>query len=133
MSSEVMVRQTRELPPSRAARIAGLLYLLTFAVGGVAEFLSGRLFIVDDVASTAANILAHQRLFWLVFAAYLAVLACYAGVTVLLYDLLKPAGGRLSRVAAFFSLLGCAIQGSACVIYLIPLTLLSGVLRKNSV
>jgi hypothetical protein len=133
MSSEVMVRQTRELPPSRAARIAGLLYLLTFAVGGVAEFLSGRIFIVDDVASTAANILAHQRLFWLVFAAYLTVLACYAGVTVLLYDLLKPAGGRLSRVAAFFSLLGCAIQGSACVIYLIPLTLLSGVLRKNSV
>jgi Domain of unknown function (DUF4386) len=108
----------------RKAKTAGLFYLLTFLVGGVAEFASGRLVVTGDAATTAHNILARQGTFWLGFAAYLIVLACYIAVTALFYDLFKPVSASLSLLAAFFSLVGCAIQAAAIFFYVAPWTLL---------
>ncbi len=68
------------------ARIAGVLYSLTFVMGVFA--------LVFVRGSFAANLIAD---------------ACYVAVTVLFYDLFKPVNRSLSLLAAFFSLVGCAI------------------------
>jgi hypothetical protein len=46
--------------------------------------------------------------------------ATYIGATLLFYELFKPVSRILSLMAAFFSLVGCAIQASACVFYVAP-------------
>jgi hypothetical protein len=105
------------------ARAAGAFYLLTFATGGVAA-MSGNFVASGDAAATANNILAHEPSFRLGFTAYLLVVACYVVVTALFYDLFKPVNKVVSLLAAFFSLVGCAVQGAACAFLLAPLTLL---------
>jgi hypothetical protein len=110
----------------RKAKIAGLFYLLTFLVGGVAEFAGGRLLVNGDATSTAHNVLSHQGSFWLGFAAYIIVLACYIAVTALLYDLFKPVNRGLSLLAAFFSLVGCGVQAAATFFYVAPFALGEG-------
>jgi len=118
------VENNRLTSLQRKAKTAGLFYLLTFLVGGVAEFASGRLVVTGEAATTAHHILARQGTFWVGFAAYLIVLACYIAVTALFYDLFKPVSASLSLLAAFFSLVGCAVQAAAIFFYMAPWTLL---------
>jgi len=120
-----MIERIGETSLRPKARIAGTFYLLTFLAGGVAA-VSGRFVVSDDAAATARNILAHEPSFWLGFAAYLTVVACYVTVTALLYELFRPVDRNLSLLAAFFSLVGCAIQASICVFLVAPLVLLGG-------
>ena len=82
-----MMERIAEASPRFKARIAGLFYLLTFLTGGAALFVRGRLG----------------------FAAGLIAGACYIAVTLLFYDIFKPVNSSLSLLAAFFSLVGCAI------------------------
>src|SRR6478672_7424535 len=108
------------------ARTAGAFYLLNFVTGGVAVFVSGSLFVSGDAAATATNILAHRPLFGLGFAAYLLVAASYIAVTALFYELFKPVSRSVSLLAAFFSLVGCAIVAVSCLFYLAPFVVLGG-------
>jgi len=62
-----------------------------------------------DAAATADNLLAHKALFRLGLATGLTATACYIAVTALFYELFKPVNRGLSLLAAFFSLVGCAI------------------------
>jgi|HubBroStandDraft_4_1064222.scaffolds.fasta_scaffold09599_4 hypothetical protein len=111
--------------PRPRARMAGAFYLLVFLTGGLA--VPGfKLVISGDAAATATNILAHESLFRLGFAALLMNVAVYIVVTQLFYDLFTPVNRSLSLVAAFFSLLGCSVQAFACVFYLAPMVILSG-------
>jgi hypothetical protein len=71
----------REASPRLKARIAGIFYLLEMVSGGLAVFVGGRLFVSGDAAATATNILAHQSLFELGFAANVIQFACYIAVT----------------------------------------------------
>jgi len=103
--------------------MAGVFYLLTFLTGAVAVP-GGRLIVSGDAAMTAANILAHEPLFRLSFAAYLINIAVYLTVTLLFYELFKPVNRSLSLFAAFFSLVACAIQAASSVLYLAPLVVL---------
>lgn len=105
------------------AKSAGFFYLLTFLTV-IPIGLSGRLIARGDADATAANILAHQSLFGLGFAFELFQLACYIAVTALFYQLFKPVSRSISLVAAFLSVLGCAIQAAAYVFYLAPLVVL---------
>jgi hypothetical protein len=104
-------------------RIAGLIYLLNFVTGGVAVP-SFRLVVSGDAAATASNILAHEALFRLGFAALLINVAVYIAVTLLFYELFKPVNGRLSLSAVFFSFVGCAIQVVSSAFFLAPLVVL---------
>ncbi len=82
-----MMERIAEASPRFKARIAGVFYLLTILTGGFAAvFVSGRL---------VANLIAT---------------ACYIAVTLLFYDMFKPVNRSLSMLAAFFSLVGCAIS-----------------------
>jgi hypothetical protein len=107
------------------ARIAGVFYLLTFLTGGLAVPAS-TLVVSGDAAATAANIVAHQPLFLLGFAAYVMNVACYVVVTQLFYDLFRRVNESASLLAAFFSLVGCAIQATACLFQLGALAVVGG-------
>lgn len=116
--------------PSLLARVAGLFYLLVFLTG--APILSVRKLIVSgNAASTAANILAHQPVFWAGFVSQLIQVACYIAVTALLYFLFKPSSRTLSLMAAFFSLIGCATQVLASVFYVAILPVLGAANNTN--
>ena len=115
-----------EASPRLNARIAGVFYLLTF-VGGVASLaLGGRLVNYGDAAATAASIRAHESLFRLGFAANLFASACYVAVTLLFYELFKPVSRSISMLAAFFSLVGCAVGAFGSLFQLAPLVVLGG-------
>ena len=121
-----------EASPHRKARIAGVFYLLEMLTGAFAIiFVGGRLFVFGDAAATATNILAHESLFQLGFAANLIQFACYVAVTGLFYDLFKPVNKSLSLLAAFFSLVGCAIGAVSCLFEFAPLTVLGGAQYLN--
>ncbi len=54
------------------------------------------------------------------------MLACYVAVTALFYDLFKIVSKSLSLAAAFFSLMGLAVQAAGSAFYLAPLVVLGG-------
>lgn len=87
----------------KAARVAGVAYLFTFALVLFAQFrIQNRLVVAGDAAATARNIVAHERLFRVGIACDL--LYC-AGVVVLLtalYVILRPVSRGLALLAAFW-------------------------------
>jgi len=121
-----MMDRIAETSPRFKAKMAGVFYLLTILTGGFALFVGGRLVVSGDAAATAANILAREPLFRLGFAADLIMAACYIAVTALFYELFKPVNRSLSLLAAFFSLVGCAIQAFSSLFDLAPLVVLGG-------
>jgi hypothetical protein len=127
MSTAVMIEPIAEASPRLKARITGALYLLTILTGIFsAGYVSGKLVVNGDAAATAANILAHRGLFQLGFAVYLIEMACQVAITALFYDLLKPAGGSVSLVAAFLGLAGSVIKTFSRLFFIAPLFILGG-------
>ena len=109
--------------PRLRARIAGVFYLLTMLTGAFAQgFVSDRLVVDGDAAATATNVLTHKSLFQLGFAVYLIEMACNIAMTALFYDLLKPVSRSVSLLAAFFSLIGCAIKTVSRLFYIAPIS-----------
>ena len=126
MSAVIGERMT-EASPRSLARLAGVFQGLegtTAAFGQVVVL--GRLVVFGNAAATAANILGHERLFWLGFASCLIGIVFHIAWALLLYDLLKPVHRRLSLLAVFVILVGCAIQALTSVLYLAPLLVLTG-------
>ena len=127
MNTAVMTQRIAEASPRFKARIAGAFYLVVFVLGGVAVFVGGRFVVPNDAGATAANILANESSFrFAVTAADLVTSACYVAVTALFYDLFKPVNRSVCLVAAFFSLVGCAIGALSGVFHLAPLAVLGG-------
>jgi Domain of unknown function (DUF4386) len=106
--------------------MGGVFYLLMFMSGGLATLARRGLLVRGDAAATTANILAHQSLYLLAFAGDVLVVASFVAVTALLYRMLKPVSRNVSLTAAFFGLMGCAVQGTAILFQLAPLTVLGG-------
>ena len=124
--TEVMAR-IAESSPGWKARIAGVLYLIagmsfSFADGSV----RGKLVVIGNAAATAHNIMAHQPLYRLGYAAEVVSVVCYIAVTLILYDIFRPVSRSMSLLAAFFSLTGCTIQAVSSLLHLAPLVLLGG-------
>ena len=126
MSSAVMMERIAETSPRVKARTAGFFWLMTFLTGGFAMFVGGRFVVSGDAAATAANILAHESSFRLGIASNLIATACYLAATLLVYDLLKPVNRNLSLLAAFFSLVGCAVGAFTLLFQLASLLVLGG-------
>src|SRR5208282_1241142 len=121
-----------EASPRFKARMAGvceLLEALTATFGQV--IVRGRLVVAGNAAATAANFLGHERLFWLGFVSSLMGVAFHLAWALRMYELPKPVNRSLSLLAAFFILVGCAMQALTTFLYLAPLLILRRQLRKR--
>src|SRR5580704_2669392 len=89
MSTAVMMERIAELSPRFKGRMAGVLYLLSVLTAALTElFVRGRLNIAGGLIAVSVM----------------------AVVTLLVYDLFKPANRNLSLLAAFFSLVGLTFE-----------------------
>jgi len=122
-----MTRRDIETSPQVYARVCGWLYLIVIVVGIYAEFfVRSKLIVSGDAAATSHNIMASESMWRLGFACDLLGGLCYVAVTLILYVLLKPVNRNLSLLAAFLSLVGCAIGGINALGHLAPVLLLGG-------
>jgi hypothetical protein len=126
MSKAVTMERIAETSPHPKARISGVVYLLYFLTAAFSEFFLRGFVVSGDAEATANTILAQQPLFRLGFATGLIATSCYIAVTALFYNLFKPVNRSVSLVAAFFSLVGCAILAFGSVFHLAPLVVLGG-------
>ena len=119
-----MMERIAKASPRFQARMAGGLWLMVIATGMFAFLAGATLIVRNDAVATATNILAAERIYRLAFVADLIAGACYMGVTVLLYGLLKPVNRSVSLLAAFFGLGGIAIGAASSLVRLAPLVFL---------
>src|SRR5262245_50304267 len=110
--------------PRWQARIAGILYLILIVVGAVGYTIHSKLFVWNDAAATARNILVSEQLWRLSFAAMLVMLACDVAVAAIFYVLFKPVNRTLSLIACAFRLVLVAIIGVSLLGRYLPLLLL---------
>jgi hypothetical protein len=116
-----------ELSPKTTARVTGAFYLLTVVAGVIAHgFISERLIVSDDAATTATNILSHQALYRAGYTIYLIEMAAQIAMTVLFYGLLKPVSKSIALLALTFGLVGCTIKTFSRVFYYAPLLVVGG-------
>lgn len=89
----------------KAAKVAGLLYIITFATVVYANFgIHERLIVRGDAALTAQNILAHETLFRIGVACDLIYSAGLIGLIAALYVILKPVSPGLAFVSTLWKL-----------------------------
>ncbi|MFZ3264339.1 MAG: DUF4386 domain-containing protein [Terriglobales bacterium] len=112
--------------PHPGARIIGVVYSLYFLTAIGSELLIRGIIVPGDAAATATNLRAHEQLFRLSMAGGLIGTALYIAVTVLFYGLFKRVNRTVALLAAFFSLVGCAIQGCGSVFQAVPFFILDG-------
>jgi hypothetical protein len=126
MNATVTIERITEASPRPAARITGVVYLLYFLTAVLGEFFLRGIVVDGDAAVTANNIMAHQPMFRLGLATGLIATVGYIVVTAFFYELFKPVNRSLSLLAAFFSLVGCAVSTLGSLFQLAPLVVLGG-------
>ena len=114
------------MSPLFKARMGGFCWLMCFLTSIYPLIISGRLVVPRDAAATAANLLANEALFRSATAMLLVSTAFYIGATLFVYEVLKPVNRSLSLLAAFFSLVGCAVGALSCLFDFVPFVLLKG-------
>ncbi|MEN3368381.1 MAG: hypothetical protein V7609_524 [Verrucomicrobiota bacterium] len=121
-----MTTPIAEMSPLFKARMGGACWLMCFLTSIFPLIVTGRLVIPGDAAATATNLLANEGLFLSGTALLLISTAFYVGATLFVYEVLKPVNRSLSLLAAFFSLVGCAIGAVSCLFDFAPFVLLKG-------
>jgi hypothetical protein len=122
-----VIEQIAERSPRFKARVAGVFQALeglTSAYGQV--LILGKLVVPGNAAATAANILWHERLFWLGYVSSLLGVTFHVVWIFLFYELFKPVNKRLSLLAAFVGLVVCGLQALTALLYVAPLLILKG-------
>jgi hypothetical protein len=102
----------------KAARLAGLLFLIAMATGLFAEFyvrFPSTLVVSGDALKTTNNIIAHERLFRLGIANNIVTFAIDVVLIWTLYLLLKPVNRSLALLAVFFRLVETTLACFAIV------------------
>jgi hypothetical protein len=126
MSTRVAVESIAEFSPRAKARIAGVFEALEGVASSQGQvFILGRLVVAGSPAATAANIMQHERLFWLGFALSVAGVAFHIAWISLSYFLFKPVNRTTSLLAALVGVVVCAMQ-AVTLLYLAPLFVLRG-------
>ena len=126
MSAGLTRERAGKASPQVKARIGGVCWLMCFLTSIFPLVISGRLVVPRDAAATATNLLAHEALFRSGTAALLISTAFYIAATLFIYEVLKPVSRSISLLAAFFSLVGCAVGALSCIFDFAPFILLKG-------
>jgi hypothetical protein len=121
-----MTERISETSPLFKARMGGFCWLMCFLTSIYALIVNSRLVVPRDAAATSANLLAHEAFFRSGTAALLISTAFYVAATLFIYEVLKPVNRSLSLLAAFFSLVGCAVGALSCLFDFAPFVLLKG-------
>lgn len=97
---------------NRAARTAGVLYLVIIIAGMFAEFfVRSSLIVPGDAAATASNIAASEGLFRAGIASDMVMILADVAIGLIFYVLLRPVSQALALLAAFFRLAQAATLG----------------------
>jgi len=121
-----MTTPSAEMSPLFKAKMGGACWLMCFLTSVFLLIVSGKLIVPGDAAATATNLLANEGLFLSGTALLLISTAFYVGATLFVYEVLKPVNRSLSLLAAFFSLVGCAVGALSCLFDFAPFVLLKG-------
>ena len=94
----------------RIARLGGFLSPFSGVPDGFSVSVLRKVFVPNNAAATAANVLAHESLVRYGIVAELAAMAIFAVSIVLLYEVFKPASRRAARLFLVITLMGTLIQ-----------------------
>jgi Domain of unknown function (DUF4386) len=115
------------MSPKVQARVAGCLYLIVIIFGAFAELgVRARLFVPGDTTRTAHNILAHESLYRLGFAAEVFYLACNVPLIFVLYHIFKVVKQKIALLGAIFALIAAAVEAASLLAHYAPTVLLRG-------
>ena len=103
------------------ARTIGVVYLLYFLTVILAALLTKGLVVPGNAAATANNVLAHEFLYRAGHALDFIANAIYIALTALFFILFEHVNRRVSLIAAFIGLVGCAVQIFGSLFQLVPL------------
>jgi len=125
MSAAALKQGVAGISPRWKGRIAGIVYLASGMT--YPDMTINKMILVNgNAAATAHNVLINDTVLRRCFGEGLFSAASWVVLTLLLYELLKPVSKSLSRLAAMFSLVGCAIGALACLFIYAPLLVLEG-------
>ncbi len=114
----------REVAQTRAATLAGAMYLLQMTTAVAGYLVRWSLGVPGDAAATAQNILRAERLYRLSIVADLVTIVAVVELTWALYVLLKPVSSDLALLAALFRIVENAMLGVMAVALLVGLSLI---------
>ena len=101
-----------DISVNKAAKIAGIGYVIIFVLGIFANFfIFTDLIVKGDATATANNILANAMLFRVGIASWLIVLICDITIAWALYIFFKPVSKDFSQLAAWFRIIYSAMFG----------------------
>ena len=122
-----MTNRIADISLRKAARVAGLLYLMVIVSGIFAHYIvRSSLIVPGDAATTANNIMANEMQFrganvsWLISEMFLLLLG------LALYVVLKPVNKNLASLMVLFVVVGVAIESINTLNQFVALQLLSG-------
>ena len=122
-----MTNSITDISLSKAAKIAGIGYVIIFILGILTNFfIFGGLVVKGDAATTANNIMNNELLFRGGIASWIIVLIIDIIIAWALYIFLKPVNKSLSLLTAWFRLIYIAIFGIAQLNLVFVIILLSG-------
>ena len=119
-----MEDQTTITSQNKAARLAGLLYLVAMATGLFAEFyvhFPSTLVVIGDAVKTASNIMANERLYRIGIANNIITFAIDVVLILALYVLLRPVNRNLALLAVFFRLVETTVACVAIINYYVAM------------
>lgn len=109
----------------RAAQLAGVSYVLLFALGVFANFfVREALIVTDDATATVENIVESEGLFRLGMVSFLAIFILDVVVSWALYIVFRDANREVSLLAAWFRLVYTVFLGVALVFFFQALQLI---------
>jgi len=116
--------QTTITSQNKAARLAGLLYLIAMATGLFAEFyvhFPSTLVVSGNAVKTASNIIANERLYRIGIANNTITFAIDVVLIWALYVLLRPVNRNLALLAVLFRLLETTLACFAIINYYVAM------------
>jgi hypothetical protein len=124
---------TKPWSPQMLARWIGILLLISLVFGSFGEmYVADQLLVPGNAGATASNIVHHQMLFRLGYAAYVVEGLCDAALTALLYLLLRPAGRELALIALLLRIVSTAAFAASESFYFAAAPILSGASYLNA-